>query len=175
MAIPLAKAMGLYVITNGNGRNAERVLALGADEFIDYRKDDYAQKLKNIDYVIDTLGGKETAKQLQILKNGGKLVSLKGMPNSDFAKRMQLPFFKRIIFSLAGKQLDRLAARRQQKYYFIFVHENGQQLQQAADIFAKQQLHPSIEQVYPFSQLNEALQKVDQGHAKGKTVITFKD
>ncbi|MBU8990972.1 zinc-binding dehydrogenase, partial [Faecalibacterium prausnitzii] len=76
--IPLAKAMGLYVITNGNGRNAERVLALGTDEFIDYRKDDYAQKLKNIDYVIDTLGGRETAKQLQILKNGGKLVSLKG-------------------------------------------------------------------------------------------------
>lgn len=103
------------------------------------------------------------------------MVSLKGMPNSDFAKRMQLPFFKRIIFSLAGKQLDRLAARRQQKYYFIFVHENGQQLQQAADVFAKHQLHPSIEQVYPFSQLNEALQKVDQGHAKGKTVITFKD
>lgn len=173
MAIPLAKAMGLYVITNGSGRNAERVLKLGADEFIDYRQTDYVKVLKDVDYVIDTLGGQETAKQFQILKQGGSLVSLKGMPNGDFAKRMQLPFFKKILFSLAGSRLDKMAAKRQQKYFFIFVHADGKQLQQAADIFEKQSLHPVVEQVYPFSELNTALQKVAQGHAKGKTVITF--
>ncbi len=173
MAIPLAKAMGLYVITNGNGRNAERVLKLGADEFINYRQTDYVKVLKDVDYVIDTLGGQETAKQFQILKQGGSLVSLKGMPNGDFAKRMQLPFFKKILFGLAGSRLDKMAAKHQQKYFFIFVHADGKQLQQAADIFEKQSLHPVVEQVYPFSELNTALQKVAQGHAKGKTVITF--
>lgn len=173
MAIPLAKAMGLHVITNGNGRNAARVLKLGADEFIDYRQTDYVKVLKDVDYVIDTLGGQETAKQFQILKQGGSLVSLKGMPNGDFAKRMQLPFFKKILFSLAGSRLDKMAAKHQQKYFFIFVHADGKQLQQAADIFEKQSLHPVVEQVYPFSELNTALQKVAQGHAKGKTVITF--
>lgn len=83
------------------------------------------------------------------------------------------PFFKKILFSMAGSRLDKMAAKRQQKYFFIFVHADGKQLQQAADIFEKQSLHPVVEQVYPFSELNTALQKVAQGHAKGKTVITF--
>lgn len=72
MAIPIAKAKGLSVITNGSRDNAERVLALGADRFIDYQKEDYAKTLENIDYVLDTLGGAETEKQMSIIKKRGK-------------------------------------------------------------------------------------------------------
>lgn len=91
MAIPLAKAKGLRVITNGNGKHQECMLALGADQFIDYQKEDYADIVHDVDYVLDTLGGDETEKQMEILKKGGHLVSLKAMPNKAFAKRMQLP------------------------------------------------------------------------------------
>ena len=81
MAVPLAKARGIKVITNGSLENKERVLALGAEQFLDYKTEDYTQLLHDIDGVIDTIGGKDTEKQFSILKQGGKLVSLKGMPN----------------------------------------------------------------------------------------------
>ena len=71
MAIPIAKAKGLEVITNGSAENKDRVLELGASRFIDYKTEDYSKSLSNIDYVLDTLGGNETEKQMQILKKGG--------------------------------------------------------------------------------------------------------
>ena len=62
MAIPIAKAKGLKVITNGAGDSAERVLKLGADRFIDYKTEDYTKTVSQVDYVLDTLGGAETEK-----------------------------------------------------------------------------------------------------------------
>ncbi|HEM3035477.1 TPA: NADP-dependent oxidoreductase, partial [Streptococcus suis] len=97
MAIPIAKAKGLTVITNGDGASAERVLSLGADRFIDYKTEDYTKTLSDVDYVLDTLGGAETEKQMSIMKKGGQLVSLRAMPNGEFAKRMNLPKWKQIL------------------------------------------------------------------------------
>lgn len=68
MAIPIAKAKGLRVITNGSAENEKRVLELGANQFIDYKKEDYTKVLTEVDYVLDTLGGNETEKQMSILK-----------------------------------------------------------------------------------------------------------
>ena len=87
MAIPVAKSYGLTVITNGNGASEERVRRLGADRFIDYKKEDYAKALSNVDYVLDTLGDRELEREFSILKDGGSLVSLRGMPNGEFAAR----------------------------------------------------------------------------------------
>lgn len=56
MAIPVAKSYGLTVITNGSAANKDRVCALGADRFIDYKTEDYAEVLSDVDYVLDTLG-----------------------------------------------------------------------------------------------------------------------
>lgn len=173
MAIPLAKAKGLTVITNGDGANAERVLALGADQFIDYKTEDYTKTLSQIDYVLDTLGGAETEKQMTIMKKGGHLVSLRAMPNGDFAKRMNLPKWKQILFGLTGRKFDKMAEGYGVHYHFIFVESNGQQLQEVADIFSQLQLKPSIDTVYPFEEVNAALDKVANGRSRGKTVIRF--
>ena len=81
MAIPIAKAFGLYVITNGNSESKDRVINLGVDHFIDYKKEDYSKIISNVDYVLDTLGDKEISKEYEILKKSGALVSLRGMPN----------------------------------------------------------------------------------------------
>lgn len=111
MAIPIAKAKGLTVITNGDGANAERVLNLGADQFIDYKTQDYTQILRHVDYVLDTLGGEETEKQMGIMKKGGYLVSLRAMPNGAFAKRMNLSKAKQLLFAGAGYKFDKMAAK----------------------------------------------------------------
>ncbi|MGA9519608.1 MAG: NADP-dependent oxidoreductase [Trichococcus sp.] len=173
MAIPIAKAKGLIVITNGDVSNKERVLGLGVDRFIDYKTEDYTKTLSHVDYVLDTLGGSETEKQMGILKKGGQLVSLRGMPNGAFAKRMNLSKWKQILFGLVGRKFDKLADKYGVTYNFIFVESNGRQLQEIADLFTELQIKPSIDTVYSFEQINEALNKVAHGRSRGKTVINF--
>ncbi len=171
MAIPIAKAKGLKVITNGSGDSRERVIALGADEFIDYKTEDYAKVLSNIDYVLDTLGGKETMRQLEILNVGGHLVSLRALPNGRFAKRMNMSFLRRMLFSVAGMKFDIASRRRGVSYDFMFVQSNGAQLQEAADILDQLKIKPSIDEVFEFKDINSALDKVANGRSRGKTVL----
>lgn len=174
MAIPIAKAEGLKVITNGAGDSAERVLKLGADRFIDYKTEDYTKTVSQVDYVLDTLGGSETEKQMSVMKKGGQLVSLRAMPNGDFAKRMNLPKWKQMILGLAGRRFDKMANKYGVHYHFIFVESNGAQLQEVADIFSTLEIKPSIDTVYPFEEVNSALDKVANGRSRGKTVLSFK-
>ena len=122
---------------------------------------------------MDTLGGAETEKQMSIMKKGGKLVNLSGMPNKAFAKRFGLPKWKQILFGLVGGKFDRMAKKYGVTYDFVFVESNGAQLQEVADLFSQLKIKPSIDTVYDFSQINEALDKVANGRSRGKTVITF--
>lgn len=94
---------------------------------------------------------------MSILKAGGRLVSLRGMPNGAFAARMGLSRPKRLLFTLAGRKFDRMAKRHRATYDFIFVESNGAQLREVATLLTQLQLHPSIDTVYPFERINEAI------------------
>ena len=129
MAIPIAARMGLTVATNGGARNEARVRGLGASVFLDYKTQRYVDELHDVDCVLDTLGERELPDEFAVLRDGGHLVSLRGVPNGRFARREGLPAPKRALFSVAGHKLDRLAARKGQTYDFVFVHEDGAQLE----------------------------------------------
>lgn len=75
--------------------------------------------------------------------------------------------------AVAGRKFDKLAEKYDVSYDFIFVESNGKQLQEVADIFEKLKIKPSIDTVYPFEDVNTALDKVANGRSKGKTVITM--
>lgn len=172
MAIPLAKSLGLSVYTNGSADNEERVKTLGADRFIDYKKENYADVLSNVDYVLDTLGDRELPNEFKVLKEGGKLVSLRGFPNERFAKRAGLSFLKQLLFKVAGGKYDKIAGLKNQTYDFLFVHEDGKQLEQIGKLFsADNPLDTSIDTVFTLEQVNKALEKVKNGRSKGKTII----
>ncbi|MBR3145478.1 MAG: NADP-dependent oxidoreductase [Clostridia bacterium] len=171
MAIPVAKSCGLHVITNGSAENRERVLSLGADRFIDYKTEDYADTVSNVDYVLDTLGDRELPKEFCILKEGGKLVSLRGMPNGEFAVRAVLPKIKQLLLKVVGKKYDKMAAKKDQKYYFIFVHEDGAGLEKINGVFSEKHLEASVDEVFTLDDVNKALHKVAAGKSKGKTII----
>ena len=171
MAIPVAKSYGLTVITNGSAANKERVLALGADRFIDYKTEDYSEALSEVDYVLDTLGDRELPKEFSILKQGGKLVSLRGMPNGEFAARSGMPAFKRLLFKVAGRKYDQMAAKKNQSYFFVFVHEDGAGLERISEIFSERHIESSVDEVFPLNEVNKALQKVAAGKSKGKTIL----
>lgn len=172
MAIPIAKSLGLHVYTNGSKENEERVRKLGAERFIDYKKENYVDVLTNVDHVLDTLGDRELPNEFKVLKKGGNLVSLRGLPNGRFAKRNKMSLFKQILFQIAGRKYDKMAAKNKQTYDFIFVHEDGKQLDRINQIFNK--THPietSIDTIFSLDQINEALNKVRNGKSKGKTII----
>ena len=173
MAIPLAKARGLVVYTSGNAASRERVLALGADRYFDYRTEDYLQELKQVDYVIDSVGGAELSKQIKLLSSGGRIVSLNGMPNGRFARSFGLPKWKQWLLSLVGLSLDRQAKRVGATYDFLFVQANGSQLKRITELIEKLGIRPTISKVFTLEEANEALQSIDKSSSLGKTVLTL--
>ena len=175
MVIPIAKSMGFKISTSGSGSNRDRVMKLGADEFFDYRNQDYSEILHDVDYVLDTVGDKELEKEFKILKNGGKLISLKGMPNAEFADRVGLGCFKKLILKCFGRGNDKMADRKNQRYYFLFVESNGEQLAQVSRIFEENRIECSIDEIFDLNDVNQALQKVNKKKKKKKTLLKIDD
>ncbi|WP_141501630.1 NADP-dependent oxidoreductase [Paenibacillus luteus] len=173
MAIPIAKSMGMYVITSGSERGRSRTVSIGADQFVNYKEESYADVLSDIDYVIDTLGTVEIKAEMSILKPQGKLVSLKASPNYHFAVERNFPLWKRLLFGIVGYRIDSLARKHQIEYRFIFVQANGSQLQQVTNLVEEKNIKPSIDSVYHFNDINKALAKVSTGHSQGKVIVTF--
>ena len=102
---------------------------------------------------------------------GGSLVSLRGMPNGEFATRTGMSMIKRLLLKVAGRKYDQMAARRSQKYYFVFVHEDGAALERISEIFGQNHLEASVDGVFSLDDVNEALKKVASGGSKGKTIL----
>lgn len=175
IAVPIAKSMGLRVIVTGNIRSQERFLKMGVDQYIDYRKENYWEKLSGIDYVIDTLGANEFEHELSVLKKGGRLLSLRTGPNKMFAKRNGFSWLKRVLFTLAGNKFDSAARKQGKEYRFMFVRSDGTQLQRITEIIEKYNVMPDIDsRVFSLSQVNEALMLIAKGRLNGKVIIQIK-
>lgn len=173
IAVPLAKYKGLKVIVSGNVKNKEKMLNIGVEKFIDYKSENYVEILKNekVDYVIDTIGNNELVKQFSILKNGGSLVSIKGIPNKKFAEEHNLSYFKKIIFQLISNKIEKLSKKNNQKYHFLFVKSNGNQLDEITNILNEIKLRPSIDRIFEFEKINEAFEYLERNSVKGKIII----
>ena len=172
MAVPLAKALGIRVIVSGNARAKERFLALGADQYLDYRQENYWEVLSPVDHVIDTLRAGEFSRELSVLKRGGRLVSLRTGPNRAFAARKQLPAWKKLLFSLAGGKYDRAARKQGKEYRFLFVREEGTQLQAITEIVERYHITPRLDaRSFTLETVRDALNLVAQGHPDGKVIL----
>lgn len=174
MAVPLAKSLGLTVIVSGNAESREQTMKLGADQYLDYTTQSYETILKDVDYVIDTLGPTEFKKELGILKRGGRLLSLRTGPNKRFAQDRQFPFWKQTLFSMAGAKYDRMAKKHGVEYRFIFVRADGNQLREITKVVEANQVVPALHpKRFTIDEVNEALGLVATGRPKGKVIITF--
>lgn len=174
MAVPIAKSLGLNVVVSGGERAKDSILAAGADEFIDYKKTDYCSVIKNVDYIIDTLGASEFEKELSVLKAGGRIVSLRGIPNKQFAVSHGIKGVKKMLFSLAGRKFDRMAERQGKSYRFLFVRSDGEQLKKITRIVEEREIMPPVDSHnFSIDEINEALRLVISGKTDGKVVIRF--
>lgn len=96
---------------------------------------------------------------------------LRDFPTRNLPKEWVFHLLKKTLFGFAGKKFDKLANKKNQKYYFIFVESNGSQLEKVSEIFEQNKIEVSVDEIYNLSDVNNALKKVDKGGSKGKTLI----
>jgi NADPH:quinone reductase-like Zn-dependent oxidoreductase len=173
-AIQLAKHMGAKVATTTSTGNAQWVSSLGADEVIDYKTQAFDNVLHGYDMVLGTLRGDEIKKSIDILKPGGKIISLVGPLDAAFASSRRLNVVLKFLFSLMSRKIMRLADKRDITYSFLFVRSDGRQLSEIGDLLQSEQIHPVIDKVFPFDQAKDALDYLAQGRTKGKVVVQLK-
>lgn len=170
-AIQLAKHVGAVVATTTSTANLDWVKALGADIVIDYSKDDFAIILRDYDVVLNSLGGEVLEKLLQVLKPGGKLISISGPPDPDFAKDMGSTWILRLAMRLLSYRIRKRAKRHHVSYSFLFMRASGDQLREIGSLIDSGIIRPVVDRVFPFESTKEALAYVEKGRAKGKVIV----
>ncbi|MHA1035982.1 NADP-dependent oxidoreductase [Enterobacter ludwigii] len=170
-AIQLAKHLGATVGTTTSTANIDWVSRLGADEVVDYKKQEFEKVLSGYDIVLGTIRGDAIEKSTQILKPGGKIVSLIGPLDTAFARERHLNVFLRFVLGLMSRKIMRLSKKRGLTYSFLFVRPDGSQLSQIAELMDAQRIKPVIDNVFPFAETGDAFAYLARGHAKGKVVV----
>lgn len=173
IAIQLAKSLGATVATTTSGKNSGWVKELGADIIIDYKTMDFEQELKDYDVVLDTQGGKTLEKSLNVLKRGGRLISISGPPDHAFAEVINPNWFLKCVIPMLSWSIRHKAKKRGITYSFLFMQPNGQQLSKITELVETGKIKPVVDQTYGFVQIKEALQYVNTGRSKGKVVLQF--
>lgn len=171
VAIQLAKHLGATVATTASAANAPMLKQLGADIVIDYKKDDFALRLRDYDLVLDSQGGVTQKKSLSVLKPGGKVVGIAGPPDPDFAKARGVNALMGLVVRALSYGIRSKAKAAGVSYSFLFMRASGEQLRRIADLIDAGAIRPVVDRVFPFDQAREALAYVETGRSKGKVVI----
>ena len=172
LAIQIAKAFGAEVATTAAGRGAELVRKLGADHVIDYQKERAQDVLQGYDYAFDLIGGDELTGAFRVVKPGGTVVSVAGMPEPSTA-RVDLdrgPLLA-ALFWLASAKIRGAARKRHIRYRFLLMHPSGADLEFLGKLVQQADLNVVVDRVYPLDEIAEAFTYLEQGHAKGKVIV----
>ncbi|HSP22389.1 MAG TPA: NADP-dependent oxidoreductase [Planococcus sp. (in: firmicutes)] len=151
-AIQLAKRAGANVITTGSGRNRDFLIALGADKFIDYQKEDFQTVVDRADAVLDLIGGDVLERSYGVLKRGGRLVSIAGHPDPDLAEQMGI------------------------KTSYLNSKIKIEQLEELIGLVSNGQLKVVLADVLPFTLdgVRQAHALSETGHTRGKIIVKVK-
>jgi NADPH:quinone reductase-like Zn-dependent oxidoreductase len=147
MAVQIAKAKGAHVIATASARNHEFVKSLGAEQAIDYRNVQFETVLKDVDLVIDTVGGDTLARSPRVLRDGGRLVSIAGRPPAECGRRIACP-------------TDRDSAGQDERA-----------MRELAAMIEAGALRIHVDEVFPLERAGEAQERNREGHTRGKIVL----
>lgn len=146
-AVQFAKWKGAYVIGTASANNADFLKRLGADEVIDYKMEDFESVLNDVDLVLDTIGKETQLKSLNVLKDGGRVVTTLMPEFTAEAKAKKV--------HLIGFTTQSVPA----------------QLSEIANLIDSGKVKPVIEKVLPFTSAKQAQIESEQGHTRGKIVL----
>ncbi|MEH6682834.1 MAG: NADP-dependent oxidoreductase [Sediminicola sp.] len=150
IAVQIAKYLGATVVGTSSANNRDFVLGLGADGHIDYRGYDWTAHPREFDFVLDTIGGGNMDRSLEVTKEGGIIIS--------------------IPTGLDGEVTSR-AASKGVKAYFILVGSNGGDMEKIASLLEKGIIAPHIFQTYGFDRIREAHLQQETGRTVGKLIV----
>lgn len=148
LAVQIAKAHGAHVVGTASASKHQFVRDLGADEMIDYATIDFVEAVRDVDIVLDTIGGDYGPRSLRVLRPGGILVSLTEDGPVEEAARLGVR---------AG---------------FTLVEPDYAGLRQIAALAEAGHLRPAIDTVLPLEQAAKAHELSETGRTTGKIVLT---
>jgi len=152
LAVQIAKARGAHVIGTASAANHDFVRGLGADEVVDYHTTDVAETVRDVDVVVDPLGGESLLRSLVSLRRGGILVSLLG----------------------GGPELAEQAAAKGVRAAAMLVEADHAGMVAIADLVEAGKLRPTIAGTFPLAEAAKAHALGEAGHTAGKLVLVVR-
>lgn len=150
VAVQIAKARGAHVIGTASAGKHEFLRSLGADETVDYRETDFTEAVKDVDVVLDTIGGDTSLRSLRVLRPGGVVVSILPVGSDEF-------------FEEAG----RLGVRAVR----MLVDADRADMESVAALVEAGKLKATIEKTFPLAEAAEAHALGETGRTTGKIVL----
>ena len=171
--IQLAKHLGATVATTASASSAETVRQLGADIIIDYRSEDFVQRLAEtpVDIVVDTQGGEITSRSFQVLRPGGIVVGLAGTPDPSLADQAGAGPLVKVALSALSLKVRRQASKLGVRYRFLFIEPDGEALRTIAGLVDDGVIQPVVDRILPFEQTLSALDQLLAGGTRGKVLV----
>jgi NADPH:quinone reductase-like Zn-dependent oxidoreductase len=163
-AVQLAKAFGGVVTGVCSTSKAELVRAIGAEEVIDYTREDFTDGAHQFDLILDTAGRRPLSHLRRALTPQGTLVIVGGEGGDRW-----LGGFQRQIFAPLRSLLT------EQKLLGLMSKERQQDLLTLKDLIEAGKLKPVIDRTFPLSEAPQAIGYLEQGHARGKVVLTVSE
>ncbi|MFD2415830.1 NADP-dependent oxidoreductase [Amycolatopsis pigmentata] len=151
VAIQIAKALGAHVIATAGPSKRAFVEELGADEVIDYTAVDFTEAVRDIDVVLDTLGGDTAERSLEVLRPGGHLVTAVAEEDSELIAK----------FEGAGMRFSGIA-----------VDPDPVALRRLVELVEQGKLRVHVHKTFPFERVADAHRALERGHLQGKLVLT---
>jgi NADPH:quinone reductase-like Zn-dependent oxidoreductase len=163
-AVQLAKAFGGVVTGVCSTSKAELVRAICAEEVIDYTREDFTDGAHQFDLILDTAGRRPLSHLRRALTPQGTLVIVGGEGGDRW-----LGGFQRQIFAPLRSLLT------EQKLLGLMSKERQQDLLTLKDLIEAGKLKPVIDRTFPLSEAPQAIGYLEQGHARGKVVLTVSE
>lgn len=171
-AIQIARWLGAEVTTTASPRGRELVERLGADRVIDYTVERFQDVLSGMDGVFDLLGGDSLMASFGVVRPGGMVVSVSGLPEPQTARKdLDMGPLMQAAFWYVSRRLRREARAHDVRYRFLFMHPSGAELAELAALIEGGRLEPVIDRVFPFAEAGAAMAYLESGRAKGKVVL----
>ena len=160
-AVQIAKALGGHVTGVCSSGNVEMVRSIGADEVIDYTREDFTRAGEKYDIILDIAGSRSLRSCRRVLTAKGTLVVVGG-PGGRWVSPADR--------WVKAKVISRFGSQRMLPFLAQITREELLVLKELAEAG---KLRPVIDRTYPLSEIPEAVRYVEAGHAKGKVVITI--
>jgi NADPH:quinone reductase-like Zn-dependent oxidoreductase len=162
-AVQIAKAFGADVTAVCGTHNVELVRSLGADHVIDYTREDFTRSTDRFDLIVDVAANRSLTASRRVLRPDGRHVTIGAAGNG----RHIVPIAIRMLGGLLWSRLGR------RRMLFFVAKVLRTDLVVLAELIEAGKITPVIDRTYPLSQAAEAMRYIEQGHARGKVVITI--